>query len=249
VRRPRRRDAAGLAVAVGAWLAGIVLVAAVGEAVVVQRVDRGAAPTSVPAERVAAPSTVPTFPTSPPPTLLESLAPILGLGPVAEAPAGFDFGVSDPLAAAPGLASLLPSLPVIELPPLPPELLPLLAVVSPTARQVCSTTGVVIVLSALVKGDLETAGIPVTQALTYLGPVLQVCALFPEDEPSICAVDTALNEAIIPVDLRLLVGIPPLAALGLDQAASIEAALRSAGLDLPPFASELVATSLGCMLR
>jgi hypothetical protein len=248
---PRRRDVIGLTAAVAAWVVALVLVAAAGQAVVIQRVERTTSPAPAPAAPAAtAPLAAPTIggPVIGP---YLRVAPPLPLGEptTTSTTTPFDLGVSAPLESSPLAASLLPSLPAITLPPLPPELAPLLAVAAPSVRQVCSTTGVAIVVAALVKGDLEGAGIPVTQALTYLGPVLATCALFPPDEPSICSVDTALNNALIPKDLQILVGVPPLAALGIDQIASVENLLRSTGLPLPPGITASLATALGCELK
>jgi hypothetical protein len=246
---PRRRDAAGLSTAVVVWVAVLLLVATAGKAVVVQRVDR-----SSPA---LASGTTPT-PTTTPVTIPDVgsfpvgavAAPPLFTSPELTAPPRpFDLGVSNPLKSAPAAASLLPALPVITLPPLPPALAPLLSVTSPSVREICSATGVAVVVAGLVKGDLEPYGIPVTQALTYLGPVLAVCALFPPSQPSICAVDTALNNAVVPKDLQILVGVPGLAGLALDQVASVEALLRSTGLPLPTNITQELATAMGCQLK
>ena len=246
---PRQRDMAGLSAAVVVWVAALVLVAVAGQAVVVQRAGQ-----SVPGPVVARPPSPPSSAPTPTPTV-----PVLGSFPttaitsplftspsLTKPPAPFDLGVSDPLKSAPAKASLLPALPAIKLPPLPPELAPLLAVAAPSVREVCTATGVAVVLAGLVKADVEPYGIPVTQALTYLGPVLAVCGLFPATEPSICSVDTALNNALIPASLQILVGIPALAALGVDQVASVEALLRSTGLPLPTSISATLAKSLGC---
>jgi hypothetical protein len=246
---PRRRDTLGLSAAALAWIGGLVLVALAGEALVVQRVDRTPVSTNGRADEIVSPEVLEDFPDSftggvtqgDVDGLLGALTP--------GAPADPDLGVSDPIESSPTTVGLLPPLPVIELPPLPKELDPILAVLAPSVRTVCSTTGVVIVLSALVKGDLEAAGVPVSQALTYLAPILSACALFPQGQPSICAVDTAINNAVIPKDLQILVGVPPLAALGLDQVDAVVGALSSAGLPIPPGTTEAVADALGCELR
>jgi hypothetical protein len=243
---PRRRDAVGLSLAALVWVGVLLLVSVAGKDVVVQRVDRAAVGTSAPEASPSAGAPVDDLPVTPSPGFLADLPGALGL--VGDTPTD-DLGISDPLASTPPKPGFLPALPVIELPPLPKELDPLLSVVGPSVRQVCSTTGVVIVLSALLKGDLEASGIPVTEALTYLGPVLSVCALFPQGQPSICAVDTALNDAVIPKDLQILVGVPPLAALGLDQVASVIGLLESTGLPIPPDLDRTVADALGCQLR
>lgn len=247
---PRKRDAFGLSAAALAWIGGIVLVAVTGQAVVVQRVERAPVSTSAPADEIISPEVIEDFPEdflggvtqSDVDGLLDAFV------PEGEEP-DFDLGVSDPIESGESAPGLLPELPVIELPPLPKELDPILEILAPSVRTVCSTTGVVIVLSALVKGDLEGAGIPVSQALTYLAPILSACALFPQGQPSICAVDTALNNAVIPKDLQILVGVPPLAALGLDQVDAVVQALTSAGLPIPPGTSEAIADALGCELR
>lgn len=244
---PRRRDAVGLGAAALVWVAVLLLVSVAGKAVVIQRVDRTPVGTRAPQGEQVPGAPVDDLPATASPGFLSNLPGLLGLAP--DAPGDDDLGVSDPLKSTPPAPSLLPALPVIELPPLPKELDPFLRVVGPSVRQVCSTTGVVIVLSALLKGDLESSGIPVTQALTYLGPVLSACALFPQDQPSICAVDTALNNAVIPKDLQILVGVPPLAALGLDQVDSVIRLLQSTGLPLPPDLNTTVADALGCELR
>ena len=246
---PRRRDTLGLSAAALAWIGGLVLVAVAGEAVVVQRVDRAPVSTSAPADEIVSPDVLEDLPPSftggvsqgEVEGLLDAFTP--------EPSPDDDLGVSDPLDSSPPPTGFLPALPVIELPPLPKELDPILAVLAPSVRTVCSTVGVVIVLSALVKGDLEEVGIPVSQALTYLAPILSACALFPQGEPSICSVDTAINQAVIPEDLQLLVGVPPLAALGLDQVDAVVQALGSAGLPIPPDTSAAVADALGCELR
>jgi hypothetical protein len=244
---PRRRDALGLGAAGLVWLAVLVLVSVAGKAVVIQRVDRAPVGTSAPQGEQVAGAPVDDLPAVSSPGFFSNLPTAPGvLTPFAPED---DLGISDPLKSTPPAPSFLPALPVIELPPLPKELDPLLRVVGPSVRQVCSTTGVVIVLSALLKGDLEASGIPVTQALTYLGPVLSACALFPQDQPSICAVDTALNNALIPKDLQILVGVPPLAALGLDQVNSVVRLLQSTGVPLPPDINASVAKALGCQLR
>lgn len=245
---PRRRDALGLGAAGLAWVMILVLVATSGKAVVVQRVDRApvraTAPTTVP--EAGLPDLSGGGVVDDLPRLVDQLPGLLGVTPVTTDP---DLGISDPIDRTPPPPGFLPELPVIELPPLPKELDPILAVAGPSVRQVCSTTGVVIVLAGLLKGDLEASGIPVSQALTYLGPILSVCALFPIDEPSICSVDAALNNALIPKDLQILVGVPPLAALGLDQVDSVLGLLRSTGLPLPPDLSQTLAAALGCQLR
>lgn len=247
---PRKRDALGLSAAALAWIGGIVLVAVAGQAVVVQRVDRAPVASRTPADEIVSPEVLDSLPESflggvtrsDVDGLLDAFTPDGG-------EPDFDLGVSDPIESGTTPPGLLPALPVIELPPLPKELDPILSILAPSVRTVCSTVGVVIVLSALVKGDLEGAGIPVSQALTYLAPVLSACALFPQGQPSICAVDTALNDAVIPKDLQILVGVPPLAALGLDQVDAVVRALASAGLPIPPGTSEAIAAALGCELR
>jgi hypothetical protein len=245
---PRRKDAAGLSVALVAWVAALVLVATAGKAVVVQRVDRttpvppaaGSAAPSAPAVTIPDLGAGPTSPAGEP--LFTSPA-------LTAPPKDPDLGVSDPLQSAPAKRSLLPALPAITLPPLPPALLPLLAVTAPSVREICSATGVAVVVAGLVKGDLEPYGVPVTQLLSYLGPVLSVCALFPSDQPSICAVDTALNDAVIPKDLQILVGVPALAGLAVDQVQSVEALLRSTGIPLPTNITQQLATAMGCQVR
>jgi hypothetical protein len=245
---PRRKDAAGLSIALVVWVAALLLVAAAGKAVVVQRVDRTTPiPVAGPAPRSVAPTvTIPdlgSFPTSP------AAEPLFTSPGLTTPPKDYDLGISDPLKSAPAKDSLLPALPAITLPPLPPALQPLLAVTAPSVREICSATGVAVVVAGLVKGDVEPYGIPVTQLLTYLGPVLSVCALFPPDQPSICAVDTAINNAVIPQDLQILVGVPALAGLAIDQVQSVEALLRSTGLPLPTNITQQLATAMGCQVR
>ena len=244
----RRRDTLGLSAAALAWIGGLVLVAVAGEAVVVQRVDRTPVSSGSPTDEIVSPDVLEDLPPSFTGGVTQRDVDGL-LGAFTPPPAEDDLGISDPLDSGPPPTGFLPELPVIELPPLPKELDPILAVLAPSVRTVCSTTGVVIVLSALVKGDLEEAGVPVSQALTYLGPILSACALFPQGQPSICSVDKALNDAVIPKDLQILVGVPPLAALGLDQVDAVVGALASAGLPIPPGTSEAVADALGCELR
>ncbi len=245
---PRRRDTLGLSAAALAWIGGLLLVALAGEAVVVQRVDRTPVATNAPVDEIVSPEVLDDFPDSFTGGVTQGDLDGL-LGAFNPGIADPDLGVSDPIESTPTTAGLLPPLPVIELPPLPRELDPILAVLAPSVRTVCSTTGVVIVLSALVKRDLEGAGVPVSQALTYLAPILSACALFPQGQPSICAVDTAINNAVVPKDLQILVGVPPLAALGLDQVDAVVGALTSAGLPIPPGTTEAVADALGCELR
>jgi hypothetical protein len=247
---PRQRDALGLSAAVVLWIAGIVLVAVAGQAVVVQRVARTPVSTRTPTDPIVSPDVLDDLPPSFTGGVTQRDADGL-LDAFTEAEPELDLGVSDPLGSGRPPKSLipLPDLPVIELPKLPKELDPILEVLSPSVRTVCSTTGVVIVLAALVKGDLEENGIPVSQALTYLAPILSACSLFPQGQPSICAVDAAINDAVIPKDLQILVSVPPLAALGLDQVDAVVQLLQSTGLPLPAGTSQAVADALGCELR
>jgi hypothetical protein len=248
---PRRRDAVGLSAAALAWIGGIVLVAVAGQAVVVQRVDRGPATVSPATDEIVSPDVIQDLPESfvgnvtqrDVDGLLDAFTTSSTTVPE------LDLGVSEELESGDVPKGFLPELPVIELPPLPKELDPILEVLAPSVRTVCSTTGVVIVLSALLKGDLEGAGIPVTQALTYLAPILSACALFPQGQPSICAVDAAINNAVIPKDLQILVGVPPLAALGLDQVDAVLQVLTRTGVPIPPGTSAALADALGCELR
>jgi hypothetical protein len=248
---PRTRDAMGLSAAALLWIGGIVLVGVAGQAVVVQRVARTPVSTGKAADPIVSPEVLEDLPPSFTGGVTQSdVDGLLGAFTPSTEP-DFDLGVSDPITSGTAPPSLipLPDLPVIELPPLPKELDPILKVLAPSVRTVCSTTGVVIVLAALVKGDLEESGIPVSQALTYLAPILSACALFPQGQPSICAVDAAINSAVIPKDLQILVGVPPLAALGLDQVDAVLEALRSTGLPIPAGTSQALADALGCELQ
>lgn len=247
---PRRRDAVGLSAAALAWIGGIVLVAVAGQAVVVQRVDRGPSTVSPATDEIVSPEVIDDLPDSFVGNITQrDVDGLLDAFTTSTTQPDFDLGVSEEIESGEVPKGFLPELPVIELPPLPKELDPILEILAPSVRTVCSTTGVVIVLSALVKGDLEEAGIPVSQALTYLGPILSACALFPQGEPSICAVDAAINNAVIPKDLQILVGVPPLAALGLDQVDAVLQALTRTGLPIPPDTSQALADALGCELR
>ena len=247
---PRRRDAMGLSAAALAWVGGIVFVAVAGQAVVVQRVDRGPDHLSPATDEIVSPEVIDDLPAGFLGNVTQrDIDGLLDAFTTSTTAPDYDLGVSEEIESGEVPKSILPELPVIELPPLPEELDPILEILGPSARTVCSTTGVVIVLTALLKGDLEGAGVPVSQALTYLGPILSACALFPQGEPSICAVDAAINNAVIPKDLQILVGVPPLAALGLDQVDAVVGALASTGVPIPPGTSEAVADALGCELR
>ena len=134
----------------------------------------------------------------------------------------------DGLVPAPGGGgSVIPPPPALPLPPVPEELRPLLAAVTPLTSQGCSAIGLVAVVAA-VAGPAAGDAVPVAELMPYLAPAYAACATFPPPagDPTICAVDEEMRAAGYPADVSGLTKTPNVIGMGVDVLMGIEAAIE-----------------------
>lgn len=250
--------------ALGLFLVAMLVVPAVGAPRLAELAAAGnPAPASAPAASPAAPAVAP----SPPPvggsSPTATVADLFDVDPdtvtravegpvdsVAVPPTG---GVSVPEPAdAPdegqdagpgGLA--VPPPPALPLPPVPEELRPLLAVVTPLTTQGCSALGLAAVVAAV--AGTAAQDVPVGQLLPYLAPVYSACATFPppSGDPTVCALDDAAHEAGYPKDVSGLMKTPNAIGAGVDVLYGIEAAVEAYTGQAPGLVAG-IAEQLGC---
>jgi hypothetical protein len=134
----------------------------------------------------------------------------------------------DPLDAA--LDPVFGAVPPIGLPPLPDELVPVVAALGPLANLGCGNLGLVGTL--LTVAPSIVSGVPIQRLLPYLAPITSACATFPlPAQHSECDADESFTSG----------GNPPIFGLALD----ILAGMESAG-GTPPTLSESLREQLHC---